>query len=215
MRRLCWAALAAAALGCARLKGSPLVPMAPEQSRFAVFAGVPSDAEPILVQRGQERAQEEVLRELSALLRARAGERFVENAEVVRLYGKNFLPIPSPLEKRPRFDVRDPAQHDACKPLTAAHVRGRLGVDVFAVAWVLADAPAGEPDAPAEAVRSQHPPLRGPYFLQLFSATDCRSLGFWELSLSATQDFLARLGDRLPRAAAQRLADALHVPLRL
>lgn len=215
MRRLCWAALAAAALGCARLKGSPLVPAAPAQSRFAVFAGVPADAEPILVQRAQERVQEDILRELSALLRERAGERFVENAEVVRLYGKNFLPLPSPFEKRPNFDVRDPAQHDACKPLTAAHVRGRVGVDVFAVVWALEGSAPEDPEAPPDAVGTQHPPQRGPYFLQLFAATDCRSLGFWELSLSWTQDSLDRLRGRLPRAAAQRLADALRVPLRL
>lgn len=215
MCRLIWAALAAAALGCARLKGSPLVPAAPAQSRFAVFAGVPSDAEPILVQRAQERKLEEVLRELSALLRARAGERFVENAEVVRLYGKSFLPIPSPLEKRPRFDVRDPAQHDACKPLTAAHVRGRLGVDVFAVVWTLEGSAPDDPEAPPEAVRPGSALRRGPYFLQLFSSTDCRSLGFWEMTLSAKEDFLTRLGGRLPRAVAQRLADALRGPLRL
>lgn len=211
-RALCLMLLAAA-MGCARLKGSPLVPVADPRTKFALFSGAPSDDEPILVQRAQEAAQEGLLREMSALLREKAGARFVGDAEVKQLYGKNFLPIPSPFERRKSFDARDPAQRDDCNPLTAAHVRGRLGVDVFAVVWVLASAPPAEPEAPPEATQSRFPPLRGPYLLQLYSATDCRTLAFWETALPAGKDLLARANGGLPRAAAERLVEVLRGPL--
>ncbi|TBR24010.1 hypothetical protein EPO15_04950 [bacterium] len=207
--------LLAAGLGCSRLKGSPLVPVAGPSARFAVFAGVPSDDEPILVQRAQEAAQEDLLREMTTLLRERAAARFIENTEVKRLYGKNFLPIPAPFEKRQRFDATDRAQWDDCNPLTAAHVRGRLGVDVFAVVWVLTSAPPAEPEAPPEATQSKFPPLRGPYLLQLYSAADCRTLAFWETSLPPAKDLMARASHALPRAAAERLVDVLRGPLGL
>lgn len=217
------AALLTAGSAHAGAKGSAREPVGAPESRFALFAGAASDLEPIPAQRKLERAQALVVEELNLLLRLRAPGRYVPGSEVKVRYGKDFLPVPPVTEYMPNFKAKREADFRACDPRTAELVRGRLGVDFFAVLWVLRWPRLAGVDADYYRLDPEYrPSTGGPYIVQLFSAADCGKLAQWELSFWT--DNLPRLAvDGLSEqaardyalAAAQAIAGELDGPLRL